>query len=298
MSQIFDWDPLAGGNQDPPPDGFPEGMQKDDLNDSSREVMAAIRVLYDAMDYLMVLQGLTVTREGPTTLRVAGDLSAIGKFLNEVDGNGRLLETRCRLTPSKFEGFVTGVTVDGPDALIEVDLDQGATVPVGTTGIIKTPAGRTLQRSAYLPLPAEVFYNNQSGVADQDVISATATAVTGLSGLVIPGADGTREYTFEAYVGVEIAEPSESGLVLALHIGPLGTEADPVAYETWGHAHTDAGETRYMSLYIPGSAKFTPDTDDLATLSVYSGGPDFTIHRSFSRTGNYGTLRVREVTSL
>jgi len=46
MSNIEDWDVDAIGNSDPSPDGFPEGMFPSQVNDSNREVMAAMKRFY------------------------------------------------------------------------------------------------------------------------------------------------------------------------------------------------------------------------------------------------------------
>lgn len=46
MSNIGDWDVIAGNNNDPAPNGFPEGMFPSQVNDSNREVMAAIKRFY------------------------------------------------------------------------------------------------------------------------------------------------------------------------------------------------------------------------------------------------------------
>lgn len=49
MSDIDQWSDTAGGNNAPAPDGFPEGMPPSAVNDSTREVMAAIKRWYDAI---------------------------------------------------------------------------------------------------------------------------------------------------------------------------------------------------------------------------------------------------------
>lgn len=46
MSDVSTWAITAGGNNSASPDGFPEGMPPSALNDSSREVMAAVARYY------------------------------------------------------------------------------------------------------------------------------------------------------------------------------------------------------------------------------------------------------------
>lgn len=46
MSDVSSWSITAAGNNSASPDGFPEGMPPSALNDSSREVMAAVARYY------------------------------------------------------------------------------------------------------------------------------------------------------------------------------------------------------------------------------------------------------------
>ena len=49
MSDIENWSDAAPGNDENSPDGFPEGMPPSGVNDSAREVMAAIKRWYDTI---------------------------------------------------------------------------------------------------------------------------------------------------------------------------------------------------------------------------------------------------------
>lgn len=42
MAEVFDWNILAASNNNPPPNGWPENMEYDEVNDTGREVMAVI----------------------------------------------------------------------------------------------------------------------------------------------------------------------------------------------------------------------------------------------------------------
>lgn len=59
MSEVFDFDSTAANNNDTPPDGFPENMAYSAVNDSARELMAAIARDVDA-------RGATTTTAGGT----------------------------------------------------------------------------------------------------------------------------------------------------------------------------------------------------------------------------------------
>ena len=43
MSEVYEWDAVAANNNDTPPDGFPENMADSNVNNSARELMAAIK---------------------------------------------------------------------------------------------------------------------------------------------------------------------------------------------------------------------------------------------------------------
>jgi hypothetical protein len=47
MSNISQWDVAASNNNDAPPDGWPEGQAPSTVNDSARELMAAVKRQYD-----------------------------------------------------------------------------------------------------------------------------------------------------------------------------------------------------------------------------------------------------------
>ncbi len=42
MAELFDWDVTAANNNDAPPDGWPENMEYDEVNDAAREGMAVV----------------------------------------------------------------------------------------------------------------------------------------------------------------------------------------------------------------------------------------------------------------
>lgn len=46
MADVYTWDPLADNNNQPAPDGFPEGMTPSSVNNAAREIMAAVSRLH------------------------------------------------------------------------------------------------------------------------------------------------------------------------------------------------------------------------------------------------------------
>lgn len=67
MSEVIYWSSVAANNDDTPPDGFPENMAYSAVNDSAREVMAAIaRDVVDTRGYLIATGSDTAIEVAPT----------------------------------------------------------------------------------------------------------------------------------------------------------------------------------------------------------------------------------------
>jgi hypothetical protein len=67
MSEVINWSSTAANNNDTPPDGFPENMAYSAVNDSAREVMAAIaRDIVDTRGYLIATGTDTAIEVTPT----------------------------------------------------------------------------------------------------------------------------------------------------------------------------------------------------------------------------------------
>jgi len=77
MSDIKSWSTTAASNNSAAPDGFPEGMAPNGLNDSSRELMASVRTWYEDAEWRDF--GDTPTRTGNTTFTVPGDQTGVYK---------------------------------------------------------------------------------------------------------------------------------------------------------------------------------------------------------------------------
>lgn len=70
MSDIDDWGSTAGANNAASPDGFPELMPRSGVNDSAREVMAAVRRWYEAPGFRDILKDFTYVRFGGTSFSI------------------------------------------------------------------------------------------------------------------------------------------------------------------------------------------------------------------------------------
>jgi len=137
MSNISQWSPVAAGNNDPPPDGAPEGMPASSVNDTIRENMAAGRRF--AEDGGWFNWGHSYTFLSATSFEVAGDESAVYT-------EGR--RVRVAQTATVY-GTITGVVVTANTA-VTVALDAGVIaneamqVAVGveaTAGAAPLPSG-------------------------------------------------------------------------------------------------------------------------------------------------------------
>lgn len=132
MSEFEDWEPLAGGNNDASPDGWPEGMTRSGVNNSARENMAAIRRDWEGSavgggEWRNPIKGETLARISATQIRVVGvDATAffpVGRKLKITHATGN--PVYCFVTVSTF-GTDTDITVSdfddaAPDDEIRID---------------------------------------------------------------------------------------------------------------------------------------------------------------------------------
>lgn len=80
MSDVSTWDTSAAGNSSVSPDGFPEGMPPSGVNDSAREVMAAVarwrQAPFDNLVTYNANQTLALTDAGSALFKTAADTVA------------------------------------------------------------------------------------------------------------------------------------------------------------------------------------------------------------------------------
>lgn len=177
------WDTSAGGNNDAPPDGFPEGMQQNTFNDAARETMAAVRRFYDDPQYININRGNTVSRTGTSELTVAGvDLTAYytaGRRVRHRIGAGAW--STSRVSSSAFTAGNTVVTLGSTVLVGTNDLEvyalslirQGAFTETGTA------IGELATHSATGPLLTGAYKNHGNTVGDLALHSSTGPLLTG-----------------------------------------------------------------------------------------------------------------------
>ena len=126
---ISGWSPDAASNNRPPPDGWPEGMQPSGVNDSAREMMAAIRRWWERLTPTLTSAGTpavqTLTYATAPGAYVRGDVftffsgfTTTGPMTLNVNGLGPKLVRRgsVDLLPNAIvAGQLVVVAYDGTD---------------------------------------------------------------------------------------------------------------------------------------------------------------------------------------
>lgn len=113
MAAISTWSTSAGSNNSSPPDGFPENMSPSGVNNSAREVMAAVRLWYENVEWRDF--GHTVTRTGNTTFTIAADVTSTYVANRPI---------RCT-DSSTLYGYIASSSYSAPNTTVTVTLDSG-----------------------------------------------------------------------------------------------------------------------------------------------------------------------------
>lgn len=125
--EIWEWSAVAAGNQDFPPSdgGWPEGMSRQDVNDSSRQNLATLRRHYNDSEWIRPrIQGPSASqagvfaRTGANTCTItlgSTDLSSYfraGRVVRIINGSGAGVDlvTQCSIDATYLSG-VTTITV-------------------------------------------------------------------------------------------------------------------------------------------------------------------------------------------
>lgn len=258
MSDISQWKPLADdmdNNVDfAPPDGFPEGMQTGQTNNSSREVQAATRRWFETPTWRDL--GLTVTFINSTTAEIAGDVTALyqvnqrvvsngagpvkGTIINVVattnttltitwdDGNPWTVDfTYFRIGPESNDQPISLQMIAGINAAVAALIPAGFCMwsatenPVSGNDQWLVCNGQVLDTSTYPELFAAIGYIHGG--------SGSTFNVPNMRGRAAWGRDGGQGVLTSAFVG---GDPDQRGL-------QFGTESVSLTADNNGpHAHT------------------------------------------------------------
>jgi hypothetical protein len=126
MSSVESWSTTAASNNAAPPDGFPEGQTPASLNNSAREVMAAVATHVRGLPWLKLSTGLTLVRNSATQFQLSGtDVTAIftvGRRLREIGA-------------TTVYGAVATSTFTGGNTVVDVTNDAAAAIPTSLTAV-------------------------------------------------------------------------------------------------------------------------------------------------------------------
>lgn len=114
MSDIKTWSAAAASNNAASPNGFPEGMPPSGVNDSAREVMAAMRRWYENAQWIDL--GDPPVYASATTFTFAGDktpIYSVGRRLKLTDA-------------STLYGTISACAYSAPNTIVTVALDTGS----------------------------------------------------------------------------------------------------------------------------------------------------------------------------
>lgn len=129
MTDIKNWAADAELNNEASPAGWPEGMPPSDVNNSARELMAAVRRSYVRQPWFA--PGGAVTRVSDTQITIIDD-AKVTNYSAYYSVGGR---ARIEGDGSFVYGFIRQVTYEAPTSTIEFTLDAEATLPAVITDV-------------------------------------------------------------------------------------------------------------------------------------------------------------------
>lgn len=272
MADVSTWSPAAGGNNANPPDGWPEGMNREDVNDTARETHAAVRRLAEDgswFDWGHMITYISGTQFQPAT----GDLTAAYSVGRRVRAVGS--------TTGTIYGIITGSTF-ATNTTVTVAWDSGSL----QSESLAVSLGPDSESVGQPNLGTAAFQN--VGVAIGDVVQLEN--VGGLAGM--PAVDGSQLTNLPTPASQMLSEQvtTASGSVVftdpswfAAPWNVLRWDFEDVVVTTgqnlWVQVSTDGG-----SSYLAGTNYVVGD------LGVDSGGAVFSNRFTHDRFGLAGDI--------
>lgn len=172
MSDIKDWSNAAASNSSAPPDGFPENQAPNTLNNSAREVMAAVRRQHEDAEWINL--GYTCTNASTTTFTISGvDATShfvAGRRIRIVDATTLYGE----VVSSSFSTNTT-VTVSLDSGSLSASMN-GQTVSLGVIASNKFGSGLVIAGKSALSNNGNLYHGR---------VDSAGTTVSGDSGFTV-----------------------------------------------------------------------------------------------------------------
>lgn len=182
MSDLAFWDILVGNNNFTPPDGWPEGMLRSDVNNSAREMMRALRAWYEQPEFqdLFTDKSQTPTRGDTLAQRLTPDTIQLNTGVSEDTKFQVGTRVLLMIDGGAFYGHIKDPIVSGPPTQFDVELDTESEIPNPSDPItgfyVWLGVGRTMGSGAYAfpvasPTPNDSgnAYDFQIGTGDDQV---------------------------------------------------------------------------------------------------------------------------------
>ena len=171
MTNISEWSTTAASNNSASPDGFPEGMAPSGVNNSAREVMAAVRAYYEDAEWRDL--GHTVAYATTTTFTIATDLTTTyhaGRFIRCADA-------------STLYGHIVSSSYGAPNTTVTVKLITG-NLSAGLTAVALGPDRTNPSEMIGVPVGAIMpwvpgYFGDGSNGSYTNVLPSANTAAAG-----------------------------------------------------------------------------------------------------------------------
>jgi hypothetical protein len=255
---ISNWSTVAGNNNAPPPNGAPEGMPPNAVNDTMREIMASVRAWYENAQWINF--GLPLTYISSTQFSTAGNYASVYSVGRRVRINGTSLSF---VSASVYDSTNTIVTledavVNSPLTTAEVSILTDTALPksaltfntVSGTGVLQKDATHIFgsgdfytkaqtdstfetqahASSTYAPLANPAFTGTPKVGTNTIWHSGNDGAGSGLDADLVRG----QVPDFSSILGQTGAQKLPSGLIIQ-----------------WGRVALNASENRTINLPTP-----------------------------------------------
>lgn len=247
MSNISTWSTTAASNNASPPDGFPEGQTAGSLNNSGRELMAAMRRWYE--DAQWIDYGDTPTFVNGASFRVAGDLTARYIASRRIRGANSGADIYGEILSSSYTNPNTTVTVTWDSGSLTASVSAVAVgiLQPGQTAPVSFPSGT---RMAFVQATAPTGWTIDTTWADYCLRVSSSISAT--------FAGGSWTITDITGVATGVVSGSTDGVS-----PPLGnaTDGNDAGFNLGDHPH-DVSISFSTSLSLVGDGNWRPQVVD------------------------------------